>query len=567
MSKIPDFSEYGYQVIRELGRNREAGRITYLASTKNDERVVIKEFRFADVGADWSGFKAHEREIDVLKQLSHPRIPSYLNSFETEQGFCLVQEYKNAPSLAQRHSFTPEEVKLIAISVLEILIYLQQRAQPIIHRDIKPENILVDDKLNAYLVDFGFARVRGGEVALSSVAAGTPGFMPPEEHFGRSLTTASDLYSLGATLICLLTGTQSVDIGKLIDDNYRFDFTSKVSQVNPYFLQWLMKMVEPNIKNRFENADYALTALMEPMIEREEYNQIISLSNTIKTFQVIFITILSLISLNFLFKAKFNSFNPNIGSTNQNTVEQQQKSQEELIERLLKTNKCEGCELHKAPLTQVNLKGANLKKSDLSSASLQSANLEGANLMSANMFDVDLISANLNNANLVRVNFMDARMRYISLENAQLQTAKLYRADLEHSDMTKADLRRTDLRVTNLKNANFKNANLEGASLREAKLNSASFEGANLSKVDLRETDLSRVNWKNANLEGANLQKTKLYNANFQGINLSKANLRGADLSGVSLKGANLRDANLEDAILPETHHLKGAIMPDGSIN
>ncbi|MEW6495722.1 MAG: LamG-like jellyroll fold domain-containing protein [Cyanobacteriota bacterium] len=251
-----------YKVVRKLGHNREGGRITYLATTHSTgKQVVIKEFRFAASGANWSGFKAYEREIEMLKQLQHPRIPYYLDSLETKSGFCLVQEYKNALSLAVRRSFTAEDIKQIAVSVLEILVYLQQRIPPVIHRDIKPENILVDKKLNAYLVDFGFARIRDGEFAMSSIAAGTPGFMPPEEQFGRPLTEASDLYSLGATLICLLTGTRSVDIGQLIDDDYRFDFKNLVPQLSFRFVKWLTKMVEPNLKHRYPNAAVALAAL------------------------------------------------------------------------------------------------------------------------------------------------------------------------------------------------------------------------------------------------------------------------------------------------------------------
>lgn len=258
----PDFSELGYQVISELGRNREGGRITYLANVlKSNQQVVIKEFCFARAGADLSGVKAYQREIEILQQLNHSRIPRYIDSFEMPGAFYLVQEYKNAPSLGLKRSFNPEEIKQIALSILEILVYLQKQVPSIIHRDIKPENILVDEELNAYLVDFGLARIQGAKVALSSFIAGTPGFMPPEEQFGHSLTEASDLYSLGATLICLLTNTRSVEIGKLIDDNYRFNFQQLVPQISPSFRWWLMKMVERNRKRRYANAAIALKAL------------------------------------------------------------------------------------------------------------------------------------------------------------------------------------------------------------------------------------------------------------------------------------------------------------------
>jgi serine/threonine protein kinase len=258
----PDFSKQGYQVISELGRNREGGRITYLASVLNSkQQVVIKEFCFTRADADLSGVKAYQREIEILQQLNHSRIPRYLGSFEIPGAFYLVQEYKNAPSLSLTSSFNPEEIKQIALSILEILVYLQKQIPPIIHRDIKPENILVDEQLNAYLVDFGLARIQGAKVALSSFVAGTPGFMPPEEQFGHSLTEASDLYSLGATLICLLTNTRSVEIGKLIDDNYRFNFQQLVPKISPRFRWWLMKMVERNRKRRYANAAIALKAL------------------------------------------------------------------------------------------------------------------------------------------------------------------------------------------------------------------------------------------------------------------------------------------------------------------
>jgi len=387
MSNHSDFSSHGYQIIRELGRNREAGRITYLAKrsplapldkggtrggdldrggtggdvldrggTGGDVLVVIKEFRFAMGGADWSGFKAYQREIELLQQLNHPRIPPYLDSFETASGFCLVQEYKNAPSLAERRSFTPEEIKQIAVSVLEILVDLQKRTPPVIHRDIKPENILVDKQLNAYLIDFGFARIRGGEMALSSVAAGTVGFMPPpEEQFGRSLTEASDLYSLGSTLICLVTGTRSVEIGKLIDDNYRFEFKKLVPKINPRFAEWLTKMVEPNLKNRYADAAVAL-AVLKPIHVVGNASWLETLGRAIKLRRKVPVLGLATLGVFAVIGTNLTIFRS-----------------ENVVQKLLETKRYVSCNLWRA-----NLPGAYLGGADMEDADLVGAKLKGA---------------------------------------------------------------------------------------------------------------------------------------------------------------------------------------------
>ncbi|WP_414566644.1 MULTISPECIES: serine/threonine protein kinase [unclassified Anabaena] len=257
----PDFSEHGYQILQELGRNREGGRITWLASNIDHREVVLKQFCFAQAGSSWSGFQAHQREIDVLKGLEHSGIPRYLSSFATSDGFCLVQEYINAPSLAQTRSFAPEEIKQIAINALEILVYLQSLNPAVIHRDIKPENILVDEQLKVYIIDFGFARIGSQDVSASSVFRGTPGFIPPEQMFKP--TDATDLYALGVTLICLLTGIQSTKIDQLQDqdDPYLIKFHHLLPRLSLRFLGWLEKMVQPLQKNRFANAQSALEAL------------------------------------------------------------------------------------------------------------------------------------------------------------------------------------------------------------------------------------------------------------------------------------------------------------------
>lgn len=273
-NSFPDFLPQGYQVVRELGHNHSGGRITYLAVnldtqipavTERSRSVVIKHFQFHQSAASWSGYGAIEREIQVLQGLNHPGIPCYLDSFPTETGFCLVQEYKQAESLAVPRSFAPEEIKQIAVGLLEILVYLQERLPFVSHRDIKPENILVDGDMKVFLVDFGLAKVgQGGEATTGTVAKGTLGFMAPEQLFNRQVTEASDLYSVGATLICLVTGTKSSEITNLIDDNYRLNFQHLVPQLSLRWLEWLEQMVALLPKYRYRNAIEALAAL-EPI--------------------------------------------------------------------------------------------------------------------------------------------------------------------------------------------------------------------------------------------------------------------------------------------------------------
>ncbi len=140
---MKDSLTHDYKIILQLGHNYTGGRVTYLATnTQTEEQVVIKEFQFAQ-SASWSGYDVYQQEIELLKRLNHPNIPKYLDSFPTEDGFCMVQEYMEAEPLSKPGNWSPGEIKQIALSILEILEYLQSFSPIIIHRDIKPENILI----------------------------------------------------------------------------------------------------------------------------------------------------------------------------------------------------------------------------------------------------------------------------------------------------------------------------------------------------------------------------------------------------------------------------------------
>lgn len=264
MSFFPDLTSHGYQIETELGRNREGGRITWKGIDLSTRKpVIIKQFCFAIVGSSWSGYRAYEKEIAVLQTLNHPRIPQYLDCIETKDGFCLIQSYIPALTLANFRQLTLSQIQQVALQILDILIYLQQHEPPILHRDLKPENILLDKDLNAYLIDFGFASLGSKEVSGSSVFRGTPGFIAPEQIIKP--TTASDIYSLGVVLVCLLADRDIEEIRSLTseDNPYQLEIDTLLPHLDRPLRDWLRKMTQVRVSERFADAMSAKQALVE----------------------------------------------------------------------------------------------------------------------------------------------------------------------------------------------------------------------------------------------------------------------------------------------------------------
>jgi serine/threonine protein kinase len=274
MSNFNDFTAHGYEVIRELGANTGAGRVAYLARTIDSEQlVVIKQFQFAKTGASWDGHKAIDREVKILKQLQHPYIPRYLASFETEQSSCIVQEYIAGTPLSAiisiQQLYTPEQVKEIILKLLEVLVYLQTEfTDPVLHRDIKPANILIDNSYQPYLIDFGGAKVSEGEGG-STVSIGTLGFMPPEQRF-QQFNKTTDIYSLGLTIVCWLTRTEPNEMYTLINmgNNQVMGLRELLSAYSLRFVDWLEKVVQPDPKDRYPDAEAAFNAFKPLYVKR-----------------------------------------------------------------------------------------------------------------------------------------------------------------------------------------------------------------------------------------------------------------------------------------------------------
>ena len=266
-----------YRLHKELSTEdkRKAGRQTFLAEDiESQESVVIKIIRLEQAihtADQWLEIKLFERESEILKTLNHSALPKYKNAFETDiegvRSFVLVQSYLKADSLEtllqSGKRFSEAEVIDIARQLLATLIYLHAQTPPVIHRDIKPSNILIDRNNekedsslgSVYLIDFGSIHTDLTKENGTITIVGSYGYIPLEQFAGQAVP-ASDLYSLGMTLIYLITGTHPADIAHI---NGKIQLAAYSLQ--PSFAQWLQSMTHPNLGQRFESAEQAIEML------------------------------------------------------------------------------------------------------------------------------------------------------------------------------------------------------------------------------------------------------------------------------------------------------------------
>ena len=156
--------------------------------------------------------KSFRKEANLLAKLAHPNIPAITHFFTDNEKHYLVMEYITGETLKEKiqkltadEYFPEEQIVEWGITLCEVLHYLHNLPEPVIFRDLKPDNIIISDKGELKLIDFGIARVfEGVKNKTASHALLTQGYAPPEQWMGKA-TARSDIYSFGATLYYLLT--------------------------------------------------------------------------------------------------------------------------------------------------------------------------------------------------------------------------------------------------------------------------------------------------------------------------------------------------------------------------
>ena len=199
-----------WRVTGELGAGGMGS--VYLAERVGDfeQRVAIKLLHPGLTDPQISERFAVERQ--VLAELDHPNIARLIDGGETDDGLpYVVMEYVDGQTIDQY----VESRNLALPQVLDLMQTVCDAVQSahaslVIHRDIKPSNILVSESGVVKLLDFGIAKVIGGHRPSPATGTGlqfmTPDYASPEQLMGSPLSTASDIYALGALLYRLLVG-------------------------------------------------------------------------------------------------------------------------------------------------------------------------------------------------------------------------------------------------------------------------------------------------------------------------------------------------------------------------
>ncbi|MGE5370549.1 MAG: protein kinase domain-containing protein [Solirubrobacterales bacterium] len=253
-----------YVIVKTLGQGGMGAVYHALDRRLNDLPVAIKEMSTNAVGAGnlQAAAASFKREADILLGLKHPALPRIIDFFSIGQGrWYLVMDYIQGRTLkdeAMRLGRVPERLALDwGIQLCDILSYLHAQNPPVIFRDLKPSNIMLTPGGSIQLIDFGIARhFRPGSTA-DTAAYGSTGFAPPEQYGENQTDPRSDLYALGATLHCMLTGH---DPNK---NPFSFAPPSRTMVISPQLEAAVMKAVAMNPADRHQSAQEMKIALVQ----------------------------------------------------------------------------------------------------------------------------------------------------------------------------------------------------------------------------------------------------------------------------------------------------------------
>ncbi len=207
MAEEPRVFSDRYEMVRHIARGGMAQ--VYLARDQMLDRPVALKVLFPELSVDRSFVERFRREAKAAANLSHPNIVSVYDWGQGDSTYYIVMEYVNGPTLSsmlKQGPLDPERAAAVAAAVAAALDFAHRSG--VIHRDVKPGNVLIDDRGQVKVADFGIARAIGTSDDLTQTGSvmGTATYFSPEQAQGYPVDPRSDVYSLGVVLYEMVTG-------------------------------------------------------------------------------------------------------------------------------------------------------------------------------------------------------------------------------------------------------------------------------------------------------------------------------------------------------------------------
>ncbi len=223
-----------YLIVGQVGRGGMSAVYQAVDTRVGNRQVAIKEMSQGHLSPDElvAATTRFQQEATLLSSLHHPNLPRIHDAFSEQGRSYLVMEFIDGKTLLQMlkasggRPLPVGQMLDYASQLCDVLAYLHSQNPPVIFRDLKPTNVMVKQDGHVMLIDFGIARFFKEGQDQDTVFLGSPGYAPPEQHGTSQTNPRSDLYALGATLHCCLTGRDPFHA----DDRFAFP---PVHQLNP----------------------------------------------------------------------------------------------------------------------------------------------------------------------------------------------------------------------------------------------------------------------------------------------------------------------------------------------